>query len=294
MQTRQMLLYGVLAAVVLYVMGGEQLIESLIDGPLKVESKRKKKLEKDLKKAKKEFALARKTGQRIADWEIRSLPGDPEVARSLYQAWLVDVVTRAGLTDQNIQSGSPIPRKGIYHSLSFSVRIRGTLNQMTKFLYEFYRADYLHQIQSIGITPLRNAGLLDLSISIEALVLRSAKRTNHLSTAVSKEFAQASLSDYDPIVRRNVFGIGGGVDAAAYTFLTGVAPSKGEPEAWFTMRTDGKVLKLRRGENLQVGQFSGTIAEIQGSDVILEADGERWLISVGENLDQATALPPEF
>ena len=41
-------------------------------------------------------------------------------------------------------------------------------------------------------------------------------------------------------------------------------------------------------------RVQGNIQEIQGQDVIVESDGERWLMSVGESVAQALALPPEY
>lgn len=293
MQTRQMLLYGALGAVLLF-MGGEWVSDRLIDAPLQEQEERKKDLKKKLTSARDEFNRALKTSDKLADWERRSLPRDPMAARTQYQAWLFDVVTRVGLADPKVNSSTPSPRRGIYHSLTFSLRVRGTLDQFTRFLYEFYRADFLHYIESIGITPLRNAGLLDLSLKIEALSLEKGSSLDSLPKDVSQAFAQAKLKDFDEIVRRNVFGVGGGMDAAAHTVLTAVPTSDGQPAAWFTVGTEDRVLKLKQGDQLEVGRFTATVLEISDSDVVLEAVGERWLISLGENLDQATALPPEF
>ena len=111
----------------------------------------------------------------------------------------------------------------------------------------------------------------------------------------SQRLASAALADYDPIVQRNLFGIGGSPDPTDHTYLTAVSSVDGEPQVWFTLRAAGEVLKLRKGDGLEVGQFSGTIAEIEGSDVVIEADdGERWLLTLGESLTDAYALPPEF
>ena len=37
----------------------------------------------------------------------------------------------------------------------------------------------------------------------------------------------------------------------------------GQPEAWFQLGTDGSVAKLKVGETLQVGQFTGIVARYQ-------------------------------
>ena len=54
------------------------------------------------------------------------------------------------------------------------------------------------------------------------------------------------------------------------------------------------MVKLRPGQTLVIGQFQAEVVEIDEDDVILEADGERWLVAIGENLGEAFALPPEF
>ncbi len=293
METRQKILYGVLGIIVLYF-GGEEAKKRFVDEPFDTAEKRHDKLEEDLVKAEKAFNRAKKTSRRIENWEARSLPKDPNKARTVYQEWLVALVERSGFTTPSIDSGKPSLRKGIYHSLSFSVRVRGTLDQLTKFLYEFYHAGHLHQIQSIGINPLRSAGLIDLNIKIEALALSKSAQQDQLSTEISKDFADRQFEDYSSIIQRNVFGVGAGDAAAELTLLTGTPAQGGRSEAWFKHGGDGSVMRLKLGETLQVGHFTGTVVEIQGSEVILESGGERWLLSVGETLNQASALPPEY
>ena len=71
-------------------------------------------------------------------------------------------------------------------------------------------------------------------------------------------------------------------------------PRDGSPQVWFTLRTSGEILKVGKGGDFEIGQFRGSIAEIEGADVIVESDGERWLLTLGERLTDASALPPEF
>jgi len=88
--------------------------------------------------------------------------------------------------------------------------------------------------------------------------------------------------------------VGGSAQVADYAFLTAVNYVDRQPEAWFSIRTNDSVLKLRQGERLEIGSFKGTIAAITDTDVVVESEGERWLLTVGENLSQAAALPPEY
>jgi hypothetical protein len=103
------------------------------------------------------------------------------------------------------------------------------------------------------------------------------------------------LDDYDLIVRRNLFGAGQGeTEPSDHTYLTSITITDGEPEVWFTLRTTDEVVRLREGESMQVGALEFTVAQARGSDVIIETDDERWLLTLGDKLTDAFALPPDF
>ena len=290
---RKHILYGALGAMLLFY-AGDWLLQNALEGPLQERRNQVARLEKEIEGLETQFAEARVTAARLDRLKARSLPANAEIARSLYQAWLLELVDFVELSGPNVDSGEAIGRKGLFQVIAFSVRGRGTLQQLAKFLYEFYSAGHLHQIRSLAITPLKGSDVLDLSVSIEALVLPGADRTNRLANLRSDRLAYASLSDYDVIAGRNLFGTGGASDATDYTYLTAVNYVNGQPEAWFDLRTEAKLLKLRQGQTLRVGPFEGQVAEIADTDVVLESGDERWLLTIGENLAQASAVPPEF
>jgi hypothetical protein len=287
--------------VILAFYAGEWLLNTLLSAPLDARKQKTAQLEQQLERGRDELALAREAGRELVAHGRQSLPSDSEVARSLYRGWLLELVEHVGLADRNVNSNDPVTKKGIYTALGFSVRGRGTLEQLTKFLFEFYSAGHLHQISSLGITPLQKTGELDLSITIEALALPEADRKDRLSTERSDRLAPADLNgtlatldDYRSIVDRNLFAVGGGLDPTDRTYLSAVNYVDGEPEAWFTLRDTDELIKLRKGSTLQVGQFSGKLVDIDGADVILESDDQRWLLTIGDNLTEAYALPPEY
>jgi hypothetical protein len=223
------------------------------------------------------------------------LPSKREVAASLYQDWLLEQVAKAGFKMPNVDSGEAVNRKDLYIRLPFSVRGRATLEQLTQFLYQFYSANHLHQVQRINITPVPKSEELELSLGIEALVLPGADRTDRLSDEHSQRLASEDFTAYQPILERNLFGqSAAGVDPADFAFLTAVLDVGGTAQAWLTVRTTGEILKLKQGESFEVGQFRGTVTEIASPDIIIDSDEERWLLTLGEKLSQATALPPGF
>ncbi len=294
MNQREKIMAGTIGvAVALY--GGNWLYQANYVEPLASRETDIERLRGDISKRELDMARFRKANQQLKRWQTQSLPADPEIARSLYQAWLVELVSKAGFMTPNVDSSEPVTRKGLYSSLRFSARGRGTPEQLTRFLYEFYRADHLHHIESLSLTPVSKSDELDIALSIEALSLPDAFHKDQLSTNVSQRLASEQLSDYRAIVERNLFGIGGGdLDAADFAYLTAIIEVDGQPEAWFTLRASGELLKLRSGEAFKIGALSGSVAEITPSDVVLVCDDERWLVGMGESLMQASTLPPEF
>ena len=290
---RKRMLYFGLGAIVLYI-AGDHALKTYIDAPLEQRQARKEQLEKKIKKKKKELAESKEAARKLAVWEKSSLPSDTEIARSLYRTWLLDLVEKSDFQSAHVDSGPATSRKGYYDSLSFSVRGKGSLHQVVTFLYDFYRAGHLHKIQSLNLTPLGKGGGLDVLVTIEALVLPGAKSKDQLSTATSNRLAHASLSDYGIISQRNMFGAGGESDASRQAYLTAVIRDAGEPEVWFTVRGREKLLKLQKGGEFEIGHFTGKVVDILEDDVILESVGERWLLSIGEPLADALALPPEY
>ena len=143
------------------------------------------------------------------------------------------------------------------------------------------------------MTPNQKTGELDLSITIEAASLPEADRED-LTQERADRLASASIEAYSQIAARDFFAVGGGLDPTDQTFLSAVTDVDGKPQAWFTLRETDELLKLVPGAVLTVGQFRGVVAEIEDQDVILESDGRRWLLTIGECLTDAYALPPEY
>lgn len=290
---RKRLMYFVLGAIVLF-MGGDYVLKNYVDAPLEQRQSRKEQLEKKIKGKKKELAAAKEAAVKLATWEKASLPSDTEIARSLYRTWLLDLVEKSKFQSAHVDSGPATSRKGFYDSLAFSVRGKGTLHQLVNFLFDFYQAGHLHKIQSLNLTPMGKGGGVDISLAIDALVLPGAENKNQLSQVASNKLAYPQLSDYAIIAQRNLFGAGGESDVSRQAFLTAIAQDGEELEVWFTLRSEDKLVKLRRGSQFEIGHFTGSVVDILDDDVILESVGERWLLSIGESLAEATALPLEY
>lgn len=290
--------------------GGEWVLDQLIQGPLQAARARRTQLERDIEQRETSLQRLRAAGQVLAQWEDQSLPADIEAARSLYQAWLVELVDDVGLSGPSVTSSEPSARAGLYRTLSFSVRGRGTLEQLTRFLFAFYQTDLLHQVRSLTITPLQRAEDLDLSLAIEALSLTAAtsgadakqaaaapaenvyEQFRRRAWRVSERLAFPQLEPYEVIIRRNLFAVGGAFDPTDLTYVTSVTESDGRPEVWFTNRATDEVVRLGLGGTLEVGPLTFRLTEVHATDVVIEIDNERWLLSPGDRITDAHALPP--
>jgi hypothetical protein len=160
-------------------------------------------------------------------------------------------------------------------------------------LYRFYQAPHLHRIRTLSIAPVASGARLSLSFAIEALMVEGCERSDRLAEGVGTALASQQLRDYRLLAERNLFGQGPRAGIAELTELTAVLTVDGIAEAWFMNRIEDRLHKLRVGDRLQAGWFEGVVVEIEGDDVVLDEGGGRWLLTRGDRLADATALPPE-
>src|SRR3972149_2544712 len=214
-------------------------------------------LAEDLINKKNRAQRAKKAAERLTQWQSRALPAAPETARSLYQNWLRELVDRVAFRNTKINAMEGQSRRGVYTLLAFDVQCQGSLEQLTRFLYEFYGADHMHKIRSLNIKPLENTRELDLTIVVEAMSLPGSTQKDKLSTEPGKRLKLASLEDYKKtIVDRNLFAVYAppkqakektedkpmvsGTDPSRSAFLTAIVETDGIPEAWLYVRTTGE------------------------------------------------------
>jgi Tfp pilus assembly protein PilO len=247
----------------------------------------------------------------LAEWEHRSLPSEQDMAKTLYQTWLVQMTDRVKLTNANIDAGRGGNHRNIYHTLPFTVQARGSVEQAVAFLHEFYSANHLHQLRSATFKPVPNSKDLDLNLSIEALVLPGADRRDELNDEPSTRLALGSLDAYkQKITGRNLFAQytpptprpaftpsfttrPPSFDPAKFAVLTAILEVGDGPQAWVSVKTSGEVIRLREGDKVSVGQFNGTVKRINVSDIEIETDGKRRQLALGKSLPQSIELPSE-
>ena len=229
----------------------------------------------------------------------RSLPRVPNEAKSQYSFWLLELMQYSGFENNDVRDGTYtlVPLLGAEYR--FRIQCTGTLSQLSNFLIEFYCAPFLHRIASMTLTPTDgNPEKLTFSMTVNALALDSRYNpyppTNQLPEGYFMRLQSTDATAYNVIAGRNLLQTAkGGIDLADYTFMTGSVGFGDQEEVWFVVRTNDSTIKAKLGDTIHSGSFSGKIVEIHGQDVVLDRNGSRWLLTIGESLSEAFALPPE-
>ncbi|MCA9144163.1 MAG: Ig-like domain-containing protein [Planctomycetaceae bacterium] len=81
-----------------------------------------------------------------------------------------------------------------------------------------------------------------------------------------------------------------GFDPATQATVSGITESDGLPAIWINVRTEGKVLKLREGDEVSVGTVQGKVAKIrvqQKDAEIATSDGGTVVVALGQTLVEA-------
>jgi hypothetical protein len=238
----------------------------------------------------------------LTAWEQRSLPAEPANARSLYLGFLRELADRAGLRQLDVVSGEGQSVKGIFTRLSFTIRGRVRLAELTQFLYDFYSAGHLQQLKRLEVKPVDNGRDLDVVLSIEALSLPGADRRDRLAKTSFTRLHFTRPADYtDVIVARNLFApyvppaivrapTRPRVDASQFTFITGITEAGSQRQVWLEERLTDRKVRLLEGEAFDAAGAHGTVQSIGERDVVIEWDGRTRRYHVGDNLRGGTAV----
>ncbi len=237
------------------------------------------------------------------NWPLytRSLPRVQNDVRSLYTFWLLELLKFCDVEGTDVNSDNATRTNFGGFNYRFHVRGVCSLDQLSRLLFEFYYAPFLHRITAMTVTPQEKSEKVVVSLTIDGLSIPPRALsdpyplTNQLPTGqYYRRLASDKLETYHVIAQRNLLQAArGGVDKADYTYLTGINWIDGEPEAWFSIRTDGSVLKPKLGEQISIGSVRATVREITDEDVVIDRDGSLWLLTLGDCLNRAFALPKE-
>lgn len=173
LKKREKILAAITVALVVPVVGWY--LVSSWRGPLSTARALRDDLQEEVERKRLQVKRGRKTQDRLADWNRRSLPPDSD-AQSLYQNWLFGLAKDVGFRGTTVDvTGGGRARGGVFLTPRFTIKAGATLNVLTKFLHRFESADYLHQVRNLSIKTSSRSSNLELTIVVEALSLPEAK-----------------------------------------------------------------------------------------------------------------------
>jgi hypothetical protein len=144
---------------------------------------------------------------RLERYRQESLPGDVDVAKLKYTRFLKDLLETSNFRNISVTSrakenrGTPTltNKTPIYTPLSFSVSGNANIENLVTMLESFYRKGLLHQIRTLDIKrPLtllqdQRQDELDVTMTVEALVVNGADKRDTLMPTLNKQLGQADV-----------------------------------------------------------------------------------------------------
>jgi len=268
---------------------------------------------RSLTSVKKKLSLAQEANKRgheaqstIQNLAKQSLPTDLDMAKSSYEGWLREQLIESGLFVSEIDDNSSGSANKRYQEISFKISAKGSLAQLSDFLYRFYQAGHLHRISETILTPDRDSDDLVISMTIDALSLDDCKRSDSLTDRASdlslpplEEVKQAIVSRnifaaYQPAVLEDPNGIelaSGELDSLlAQARFTGMTHGQGGWQMAIRMEDSGDILFFREGDPIEIGRFAGQITTLDGRSAIVTLKNQQVLVRLGQYLSQAQSL----
>lgn len=298
MNSRMKLLIGVMGVVGAAIFG-DRGYHDWVEKPSQDRERKIEKLDKDISKAEDEILEAAKASDLLASYEELSLPSDPELAAARYKDWLLSLVEQVKMQQPSVDAlpvatvsiKDPTTRKPkeAYKRYTFSLRGRGSLEQITEFLLKFYSAGRLQKIRTLSLNPSAGGRMLDVSMTIEAIGLTRAVHTDQLSTEGFQRLQSSDPRDYLVIARRNFFSQEGDAQLGQIVLSAVTTDRKGVWEAWFTTGDGQRSQVLRQGESLAIPAHDIRVLEIQTQTVLIEVDGTSVPISLGKSIQESLA-----
>jgi len=246
---RQKLLL-ILLAVVAVGIGGDWAYRTWVEEPFAKQEAEQAKMEKAQSDVHERTIRAKTLVRDLPEFEDRSLPANPTIARQAYQAWWWQLVKRHDIASPTVEVSQPRPRsltkstkkdaQPDMHELAVTVRGVAALPVVVDLLAEFHGTKFLHRIDSLSLTPLNQGRNLSFSLTVVALALRTA----------TEETKLPGQSSGDVILVESVAGETNAEDAAgtAEGSTVGIATTAPNPKARPETGVTGAMVGTGTGE----------------------------------------------
>lgn len=289
------LMVAVLAVFGLYAT--DSLYRGWIERPSQLLNAELDDLTNKLSSSKSDQLAAQKQSKRLEAFAARALPSDPQLARSLYQQWLLNLVEANELTAASVDAAQPVrveirsrTKKGkrqlVGHRINYSLRGKATLAKLSSFLNEFRKAGHLHKIRSLTLNPIGHEGRLDADLTIEVLCLEASSNKNQLSEWEIEDQASVAPNTYDHLVRRNLFARGFAKALFEIELKAITSNREGIAQAWFRIDGKGTTKTIAAGSQLPVALHDIFVQEVLVDQVLVRVNDDLHWVKLGQSIGE--------
>jgi hypothetical protein len=291
-------------AAVFGLYGADSLYRSWIEQPHQQISAELDDLTNKLNTTNSEQLTAQKQGKKLDSFAARALPDDPQLARSLYQQWLLNLVETNELTSASVDAAQPVrveirsrtkkgKRQTIGHRISFSLRGQATLSKLASFLNDFRKAGHLHKIRTIALNPVGNEGRLDADLTIEVLCLSASTNKDSLGQWQSIDDASVAKNDFNDLVRRNLFARGFAKALNEIELKAITSNRDGVAQAWFRLDARGTTKTVSAGNQIPVALHDIFVLEVLNNKVLVRVNDEPHWLQLGQSIGEVCSPQQE-
>jgi len=256
--------------------------------------------EQALSEAKAAVARGQNARRQLNRWVRQSLPTNREVAESLYQDWLREQLKGAGLEITQLSDRSANSRNAQFGEVALEYRGSGTLEQLADFLYRFYSAVHMHRISSATIVAADGGKKLDLTFTVDALILPDADRADKLAEGEPRKLADTLEALRGRLAARNLFvaytpkadgsAAGAKDEAAAGAKLTALTYEDQGWRMWVRTESSGDLKYFHQGDEIEIGKLKGKVIELDKRRAVIDTDKGRLEIRIGQNFSEAAPV----
>ncbi|MCA8998319.1 MAG: hypothetical protein KDA80_15070 [Planctomycetaceae bacterium] len=290
--------------VIVAMTSGVDTFQSLVFGSLEQKDRQLQVTAERLQGLELEYRRIQHSQRNYEQARLRSLPPDPSVATTLYQAWLVEQAEEVGLKNVQVQAGRPLDLGEAGVKIPFVVQGPMNLAQFGRFVDQLSALPVLHQIRHLTTrTPLLGTPSTDyqITLGLEAMSLSDATPRTTLVDPDLQEPVNESRRMADFFAAKNflVRGYQGPMvpqtrptqPTARPTLpveekivFTASLRKRSIPEAWLFESSRQQQLIARIGELITVGDHELLATAISSSDMTLTIDGEPATVKLGDSI----------
>jgi hypothetical protein len=195
---RPLVLGGILAAVLAAGMGRPIFMQPLTDAKNDLRDAKS-----DLKDAEEKDFQLQSARARIDNAIAGSLPPSVNDAQRLYLEWMTNLAQECNFAQRRVTPGRKEPRTGKFHLVSVQVEGECSLQDLSRFLFQFKQVDLMHRITQLDITSSGTAGnpRMEVILTAQAMSVVGAEDRLELSARspltkdVDKTTTQIAVND---------------------------------------------------------------------------------------------------